>query len=110
MDNAEFIATNPRARAIYALGWEDGHRQGQQEGRRSVTDAAEQAASRFYALEATDAHNRAHTADTAKALDVPRFRERPMPVSTIKPAPSLAQFLAGLRHGGMLNDRQKVAA
>lgn len=110
MDNAQFISTNPRALAIYTQGWEDGHRQGHQDGCRDAGNAAELAAVRFYTLEATDAHNRVHAADAAKALHVPRFRERPAPKLTIRTIPTLAQFLDGLRRGGILNDRQGAAA
>ncbi|MGP5608642.1 hypothetical protein [Arthrobacter rhombi] len=110
MDNTAFIATNARAHALYTQGWEDGHAQGHRDGLRDAGNAAELAAVRFYTLEATDAHNRAQVADTARSLDVPRFRDRPMPVSTIKPKPSLAQFLDGLRRGGILTDRQGVSA
>lgn len=101
---------NRRAHSVFIQGWEAGYRIGQQDGRRSVVDAAERGAERFYALEATDVANRALVADTAKSLDVPRFQQRPTVVPTIKPKPTLDQFLRGLRKGGVLTDIQEVEA
>lgn len=100
----DFIATNPRARAIYAGGYERGYVQGQHDGHGDAVHVAELASRTFLAMSATEAHNRAQAADTAKALDVPRFRDRPTPVPSIKPTPTLGQFLDGLRRGGILTE------
>lgn len=110
MDNTEFIATNPRAHAIYTQGWEDGHRQGQQDGYRDAGDVAELAARAYYAMEANEAHTRAFAKTAADALDVPRMAARPTLKPTTHTAPTLAQFLDGLRRGGILNDRQGAAS
>lgn len=91
-------------------GREDGYAQGHQQGHRDAGDAAELGARAFIALTAADAASKAHTADTATSLDVPRFRQRPTVVPTIRPKPTLAQFLDGLRKGGVLSDRKEEAA
>jgi len=110
VDNAQFIATNRRAHAIYCQGREDGYAQGHHDGYRAAGYAAELAAARFYTLEATEAHTRAFAADTARSLDVPRFRDRPMPETTIRTIPTLAQFMRGLERGGWITPTQEVAA
>ena len=110
VDNAQFIATNSRARAIYTQGWEDGHRQGHQDGYRDAGDAAGLAARAYYAMEADEAHTRAFAKTAADALNVPRMAARPTPKPTLRAVPALAQFLDGLRRGGILADRQEVSA
>lgn len=110
LDDAQFIGTYKRAHSIYTMGYERGYTQGHQDGHRDAGDAAELAARAFIALDAAGAHAQAQVADTVQSLDVPRFRERPMPVPTIKPKPTLAQFLDGLTRGGWITEHQAVTA
>lgn len=110
MSNSEFIATNPRAHAIYCQGWSDGHAHGYTDGHRDAGDAAELAGRAYHAMSAQEAHARAFAKSAADALTVPRMASKPMPAATIKPTPTLDEFMAGLRRGGVLGDVQAVRA
>lgn len=102
MNNSEFIAANRRAHEIYTQGWEEGHAHGYAEGRRSAGEAAELAGRAYYAMSAHEAHTRAFAKSAADALTVPRMASKPMPTATIRATPTLDQFMAGLRSGGIL--------
>ncbi len=110
MNDSEFIATNDRARAIYTRGWGDGHAHGYTDGHRDAGDAAELAGRAYYAMEASAVHTREFAKSAADALTVPRMASKPMPTATIKPKPTLDEFMAGLRRGGVLGDVQAVRA
>lgn len=108
MNNSQFIASNSRAHAIYCEGWQAGHTHGYTQGHRDAGDAAELAGRAYYAMSASEAHTRAFAKSAADALTVPRMASKPMPTATIKPTPTLDQFMAGLRRGGVLGDVQAV--
>ncbi|WP_345150469.1 hypothetical protein [Arthrobacter ginkgonis] len=107
---AAFITENRTASRIYMLGRTDGYVHGHADGHREAADAAELAARAYYAMDAAEAHTRAFSRAAADALTVPRFQDRPTPVATVKPVPTLEAFMSGLRRGGWLRDVQEVAA
>lgn len=105
-----FIAENRTASRIYMLGRSDGYLEGHADGYQQAGDAAELAGHAYYAMDALEAHTRAFSRAAADALTVPRFQERPAPVSNIKSPPTLEAFLSGLRRGGILRDMEAKAA
>ncbi|MGG5753183.1 hypothetical protein ACQ3I4_11240 [Zafaria sp. Z1313] len=106
----EFIVRNRTATRCYLEGRADGYVEGLADGHQQAGDAAELTARKLLATAELGAQQAALAASAAEFLTVPRAAARPMPTTTIRPAPSLAQFLDGLRRGGILRDRQAVAA
>lgn len=106
------------AREIYERGRDDafidGYKAGFVTGYRAAGEQADLAARRFIALEAAEAHIRTDMKHTRQMLDVPRYASKPAITSgNEKRIPTLTEFLAGLKRGGILrtnNNKEREAA
>lgn len=75
-DNAftDLICTDPTAHRIYLAGYEAGYARGFKAADESAETIAELAARRFYAMDATEAHQRAAAKNAADWVDVHAYR------------------------------------
>ena len=105
--------SSPLARKLWHDGYLDGYRNGLSDGYRAAGEQADLAARRFLALEAAEAHSRADMQRTRDMMSTPRYIARPAledSAGITRKQPTLDDFMAGIRAGGILRQRLEVAA